>query len=214
MNLAGCLQRRYPSVTGLDGSWPSRVKVSLTGGELSTGRNDSGGPCKGMPVKKKPKNVRRKSMAKIEDALSKLTVKERCLVENIIAGKSRTEAAIRAGYDVGNPDSRKNRKKACDIASHVLEKPEVKEAFSTLLDQHNLSISRLLTKINEGLEATKTTGHIKVPDYMARFKYIEIALSLHGLPGKKKVEGAGEDLPYHERIKRIWARIEGEAPVD
>lgn len=194
-----------------------------------------------MSGKKQKAKPKRKSKAKqIEEALAKLTPKQRLLIEGAIRRKSKTDAAIDAGYDV-DPNSRQGRKNAHKIAATELAKPDMRAALNLLLEQHNLGISRLLDKIDEGLEATKTvavlvlpaptpgqkskagnelieanektTDWVTVPDMKIRHQYIETALALHGLPDKKKGEGEGEE-PYWKRIKRIWAEIGSDAPID
>lgn len=194
-----------------------------------------------MSGKKLKANLKRKTKAQlIEAALSKLTPKQRALVEGAIRRKSKTQNALDAGYKV-DPESRQGRKNAHKIAATELAKPDVKEALKLLLEQHNLGLSRILEKIDEGLEATKTvavlvlpapkpgekskagnelieanektTDWVTLPDLKIRHQYLETALALHGLPDRKKGEGDGLE-PYPERIKRIWLEIGPDAPID
>lgn len=198
-----------------------------------------------MPGKKKskekPQKKRKTKAQQIEEALSKLSLKQRALLENYVARKNRTEAAIAAGYEVSNPNSREGRKRLSAIGRQEMNRPDVKEALSLLLEKSNLGIMRLLDKISEGLEATKVVAlvslpaqrvgeksqsgnelieaseqaqsYAEVPDMAVRHKYLETALALHGLPEKRKEELQGQ-LPYHERIKRIWLEIGPDVPID
>lgn len=182
-------------------------------------------------AKEKPK---RKSRAqRVEDALGKLTIRERKMIQALLAGKTKAQAADEAGYLAGSSATTR-RINLSSLANRHLEKPEVKQALTVLLEESNLGISRLLRKISEGLEATKvvalvslpaqntgeesksgnemfganeqTQSYAEVPDMKVRHDYVKLALSLHGLPDRDKGEGDGES--YVERIRRIWKRQE------
>lgn len=187
--------------------------------------------------KEKPK--RRSRAQRIEDVLEKLTIRERKMIQAIIAGKTKAQAADEAGYLAGSSATTR-RINLSSLANRHLEKPEVKQALTVLLEESNLGISRLLKKISEGLEATKvvalvtlpmqkagegsksgnemflaneqTQSYAEVPDMKVRHDYVKLALSLHGLPEKEKSpEG---DIPYVERIRAFWRRMEEGAAVD
>ncbi|NKE69872.1 hypothetical protein [Candidatus Manganitrophus noduliformans] len=188
------------------------------------------GKAKVEKPKEKPKK-RRTRAQRIEDILGKLSIKERRLIEARLAGKTKTEAADYAGYVVAPKTKTKN---LCTLATRRLERPEVKQALTVLLEQYNLGIDRLLRKISEGTDATKvvalvaipiqktgeesksgnelqdaseqTQNYAEVPDMPTRLNYIKTALALHGLPDKDKGEGEGET--YAERIRAFWRRQE------
>ena len=154
-----------------------------------------------------------------------------------MAGKSRTEAAFRAGFDVGDPNSRDDRKRAHELATRALSQPNVKQAMDLLLEQQGLGIVTILEGIKEGTKATKvvavlnipaqktgeqsksgnelidanehTTSYAEVPDHPTRHKFLETALSLHGLPEKERAPLDGED--YQSFIRRVWKDVQGAA---
>lgn len=181
----------------------------------------------------KPKPKSKRGSKKIEAALARLTPKQRILVEGIMRGKSKTQATIDAGYEVGGATEREKRKRANHIGIKTLETPAVKSVLSQLLEQKGLGISELLDGLKEGTQATKvvaviqlpqpktgeesktgnelipaneqTTSYIEVPDHATRFKFIDKGLAIHGIPDRDNDPEGAE--PYHERINKIWNRL-------
>lgn len=108
------------------------------------------------------------------------TIKEKKFVKAYIESGNGTQAAMKA-YDVKDPNS------ASSIASENLRKLDI----STLMDNRGITDERLLDKLNEGLEATRsisaiagteanggTVDFVDVPDYAIRHKYLETGLKL------------------------------------
>lgn len=90
----------------------------------------------------------------------------------------------------------------------------IDDLLETLADGLKASTVTTVMVVNftdgEGKKSSVTKNLVEVPEHTIRHKYLETALALHGLPEKKKGEGDGE-LPYHERLQRIWNRINKEA---
>lgn len=185
-------------------------------------------------IEKRKEKPKRKSRAqRVEDALGKLTIRERKMIQSLLEGKSKKQAADDAGF-LAESSASTRRINLSAVANRHLEKPEVKQALSILLEQYNLGIDRLLRKISEGLDSTKvvalvslpaqktgeesksgneveeaseqTQNYAEVPDMKTRHDYLKTALALHGLPDKDKSDGEGET--YAERIRAFWKRQE------
>ena len=114
-----------------------------------------------------------------------LTPKQKRYVKEVVAGKSKQQAAITAGY---SPTTAKN-------AYDKVEKVGVKKAIEKALEKAGLTEDRIAAKINEGMEAQKiisanitskdadinTKDFIEVPDYQTQHKFLETAIRLKGL---------------------------------
>lgn len=108
------------------------------------------------------------------DALpdKKLTLKQRKWLKLYIETGNATEAAAQV-YDA------KDREGAAQIGWENLKKLDIRE----LMEEKGVSDHRLVTKIDEGLEATKlatsfTEADQLIPDYATRHKYLETSLKL------------------------------------
>ena len=140
----------------------------------------------------------------------KTTLKEKKLVKGIIAGKTRKQAAIEAGYAPKCADSQ---------ASQVLSKPNVQSEFQKALEKAGVTTARLAEKISEGLDSKKvisativagnsqeagstTNDFIEVPDYLAQHKFLDTALKLKGAYPSEKVEVKHEHT-FETRLKTI-----------
>ncbi len=144
-----------------------------------------------------------------------LTPKQAALVLGVVARKSATQAALDAGYDVGDPNDRNNRKKANWIARRELAKPHVKEVLREILEAHGVTVDYLVNHLKNGLEATRkiathTNGSkmasLDVPDWTSRAKYFQDAIRLLGLDTPESTEGEEED--YVDRIMRLRNNFE------
>lgn len=78
----------------------------------------------------------------------KLTIKEVSLIRGVIAGKTKRQAAMDAGYS-GTPEV------VSVTASKVLSKANVQEAMQQALAKHNLTPDRLAGVVADALGATK-----------------------------------------------------------
>src|SRR3990167_4599749 len=107
-----------------------------------------GKKAKKKAIQPQPKPRPKKRSKKVEAALSKLTMKERQLLESRMSGLSKTESATGVYGIAGDPRDRDTRKKAHKIAATVLRRPNVKEALDALLSEHNLALSRILDVID------------------------------------------------------------------
>ncbi len=130
-------------------------------------------------------------------AKPKLTPKQAKLVKATAMDPHATleERGLRAGYS------------GRQQAYRALKAPAVVDAMEKIRglmeEREKLSLGSLLTRIEEGLEATdlrsvKLDGDsmkpsVEVPDFAVRHKYLETALELRGLSGKKDeaTPGAG-----------------------
>ena len=98
----------------------------------------------------------------------------------------------------------KNKASASAIASELLAKPRIQEAFIMLLDKAGLSDEKLAKVLKQGLKARETrffadkgkvTDERVTIDYNARHKYLETALKT-----KKLLPQSGsEDNPIHTK---------------
>lgn len=117
-------------------------------------------------------------------AKGEMTAKQRKYVRGVVMGKSKTQAALAAGYAFPTAKT----------AVQSIEKPYVKEAIERALDKAGITEERIAQKINEGLEAKRTVGFgddnvIEAPDYQVQHKYLETAIKLKGLD-KSESSGA------------------------
>ena len=101
---------------------------------------------------------------------------------------------------------------AANIASDILKKPEI----IRLMEVKGIGLGRLLKKLDEGLEATRTisalTGKnakgtdmdfIDVPDYSVRHKYLETAAKWYGIEGKEAIGVRSDGESIEVVIKSI-----------
>jgi len=145
----------------------------------------------------------------------RLTVRERKFIMGLADGKSQTQAAKDAGY---------SKKTAYSIASEKLKKPDIQQSLQALMETRGLSDDRLLSVVEDGLQAQKAIGYlhqykkgedgrvegvkpdevmsndfIEYPDHSTRHKYLVTALELRG--HIKKVNG--------DQIIQIFVTQEG-----
>lgn len=129
----------------------------------------------------------------------KLTLKQRRWLKLYLELGNATEAAMQS-YDC------KDRESAAQIGYENLRKLD----YTDFLEEAGITDNLLLKKTVEGLDANRTvsavntgknstassTDFIDVPDYMVRFKYLEIAYKLkHRLIERKDITTDGRSLP-------------------
>ena len=102
-----------------------------------------------------------------------MTIKERRLIQGVVAGKSQTQAAIAAGY---SPRS------ANEQASRALAKDNVRSSLERLMDREGLTERKLLQPIKEGMAAKALYQGLETPapDHMSRLRSTEMAWKLRG----------------------------------
>jgi hypothetical protein len=111
----------------------------------------------------------------------KLTVKEIKLVDGIVRGKTKRQAAIDAGY------TGKTIETIGVTASQVLRKPNVQELLAQAFERHGITIDAATKPIADGLKAEKeqfdkdgeTVG--TSPDHSIRLKASGMAFNLMGI---------------------------------
>lgn len=121
------------------------------------------------------------------------TIKEKKFVKEYLATGNATEAAARV-YDVSS------RETAATIGNENLIKLEI----SDLMDQMGISDERLVSVLDEGLQANRTISAIAgteanggtvdfvdVPDFQTRHRYLETGLKLKDKFPSTKVEHDG-----------------------
>lgn len=135
-----------------------------------------------------------------------LTVKQAQLVKGIVAGKTKKQAAVDAGY---------SERAAGSAASEALRIPKVQQAFERALKKAGLTDEKLAGVLKDGLEANRvvsarivksrptnmdeelaeanqnTDDFIEVPDHATRHKYLETAIKVRRLDPAVKVEHSG-----------------------
>jgi hypothetical protein len=121
----------------------------------------------------------------------KLTVKQAKLINGIIAGKTKRQAAKDAGYS-GNPES------LSAGASQVLKKVNVQEAMMEAMTRAGIDADLLAGTIKRGLTATKgvivrdpgavdsdesanSAFYEEVPDHAIRHRFLETSLKIAGV---------------------------------
>jgi hypothetical protein len=134
---------------------------------------------------------------------TKLTGKQRKLVQGIAQGKSQRQAAKAAGMD-------------STYASKVLKKPQVSATLQELMEKSGLGNSVLLSKHRELLNASRTVSaisgkdanagtvdFIEVPDSPVQVKALDLAYKLRGAY-IDKLEISGE-IRYHRVVSNVNA---------
>ncbi len=115
-------------------------------------------------------------------AKPKVTVREAKLVQGVVAGKTKRQAAKDAGYG-GSPETLSVR------ASSVLKKRNVQDYYAELMAKHEITVERALKPISKALDAKKTvvTGdgdnasYNEVDDLDMQLKGSDRALKLLGV---------------------------------
>lgn len=108
-----------------------------------------------------------------------ITVKQRKYIRGVMAGKSKYQAAVEAGY----------AENTANDPSRNVEKQGVKEELNRALEKAGITTQRIADKVNEGLEAKKTTflgqgensTFMESPDHAIQHKYLETAIKLKGI---------------------------------
>jgi hypothetical protein len=134
---------------------------------------------------------------------TKLTGKQRKLIQGIAKGKSQRQAAKAAGMD-------------STYASKVLKKPQVSATLQDLMEKSGLGNAVLLSKHRELLNASRTVSaisgkeanagtvdFIEVPDSPVQVKALDLAYKLRGAY-IDKVEISG-DIRYHRIVSNVDA---------
>src|SRR5262245_22005736 len=130
-----------------------------------------------------------------------LTLKQRQFISNKIAGQSGATAARNAGYSES-------------VAAHAdrIITSAVQAAFRDMLHAAGLSDETLVTRIEEGLNATivsKATAHADrevLVDFSERREMVELALRLTGRLTNKHEIGIGG--PDGEPVNKIVVEVE------
>jgi len=131
-----------------------------------------------------------------------LTIKQRKWLKLYIKEGNATKAAMEV-YDC------KDEHSAAQIGYENLRKLDIAE----VMEEKGISNNKLLNKVNEGLEATRTisavkgtsanggtTDFIDVPDYATQHKYLETALRLKKIINDKSL---GIELKDEDKIIRV-----------
>jgi len=125
--------------------------------------------------------------------MKKLSIKDSKFLDTLLATGNLSEAAKAAGSKGKDVHSLSTR------GGQILKRLEV--TLDELMDLHGLTTSKLVKKLNEGLDATKviscniiakdgegmadahsmTKDFIDIEDYPTRHKYIELAFKVRGL---------------------------------
>lgn len=125
-------------------------------------------------------------MAKTATPLAKkksITIRERKLIEGVIAGKTKRQAAIDAGYQGKTPEV------ISVAASNVLKKSNVQDALQEALEAHGLTPYKIVAVVADGMKADKVviTGKDEeafadvVPDHSIRLKAAGMAAQFMGI---------------------------------
>jgi hypothetical protein len=117
------------------------------------------------------------SRSRIAHTMIGLTPKQAKFVESYIHEPNATQSAIQAGY---------SDKTAYAIGYENLNKPQVKSAIISILEQQGCTDTHLSRRIYESTNAEKvvssyTEGDSIQPDHAIRLKGVELALRLKGL---------------------------------
>lgn len=115
-------------------------------------------------------------------AKPKVTVREAKLVQGVVAGKTKRQAAKDAGYG-GSPETLSVR------ASSVIKKSNVQDYYAELMAKNEITVERALKPISKALDAKKTvvTGdgdnasYNEVDDLDMQLKGSDRALKLLGV---------------------------------
>lgn len=115
-------------------------------------------------------------------AKPKVTVREAKLVQGVVAGKTKRQAAKDAGYG-GSPETLSVR------ASSVIKKSNVQDYYAELMAKNEITVERALKPISKALDAKKTvvTGdgdnasYNEVDDLDMQIKGSDRALKLLGV---------------------------------
>ena len=83
-------------------------------------------------------------------AKPKVSPKEAKLVQGVIAGKTKRQAAIDAGYTNSTPEA------ISSSASQTLKKINVQDYYAELMAKHEITVERALKPISKALDAKKT----------------------------------------------------------
>lgn len=116
-------------------------------------------------------------------AKPKVSPKEAKLVQGVIAGKTKRQAAIDAGYTNSTPEA------ISSSASQTLKKLNVQDYYDELMAKHEITVERALKPISKALDAKKTvvTGdgdnasYNEVDDLDMQLKGSDRALKLLGV---------------------------------
>lgn len=116
-------------------------------------------------------------------AKPKVSPKEAKLVQGVIAGKTKRQAAIDAGYTNSTPEA------ISSSASQTLKKLNVQDYYAELMAKHEITVERALKPISKALDAKKTvvTGdgdnasYNEVDDLDMQLKGSDRALKLLGV---------------------------------
>jgi len=149
-----------------------------------------------------------------------LSPRRRRLIKILLCGDAKTkkEALNSAGYSEST---------ATKIPHLIIGNSRFQTAMQKALEEQNITEFRLARKIDQGLDATKlisaivvapdgegmkeadsmTKDFIEVPDYFARHKYLETALTLRGDFLEKKVEATLTVETHEQRLARLREKI-------
>lgn len=106
------------------------------------------------------------TLAVMANKSRKPTLKQTKLIKGIISGKTKTQAALDAGYGKG-----KNAASAAVQANGELKNPKVQAAFELALEEAGLSLPVLAQEVKRGLARGKMGNHDS---------YLKIALNGRG----------------------------------
>jgi phage terminase small subunit len=150
----------------------------------------------------------------VEKKEKSLDMREEKVVRNLLAGMSKKDALMSAGYAKSTAEDR---------AADVIGKPRIQKRIEQLMDERGLDDGTFLTTLQEGLEANKvisamviakdgegmkdansmTKDFFEVPDYDARHKYLVTGLKLKGHLKESKSDVNLLIETHEQRLKRL-----------
>lgn len=133
-----------------------------------------------------------------------LTPRERKMVKDLVAGKSKKEALMSAGY---------SEQTALKNPSVILGKNRIQTAFQKLMEKKGLTDGKLLGVLGDGLKAkrvvsavilgTDTHDFVEVDDHQTRHKFLDTALKLKNRYPAEKHELDITVETYEQRLRRL-----------
>jgi phage terminase small subunit len=149
------------------------------------------------------------------DLLDELDMRERRYIEGRLAGKSKTQAALDAGYT----------ESMAAKAGDKIESKDVRRAFQELARQA-VPTEKIMQRLAEGLDAVrlkpvvrdkKIIGTVEEPDYRERREYMELASRYGGrYIDRSEIDLSGEVNvgDPEQRIRELLDRADSRrAPV-
>lgn len=115
----------------------------------------------------------------------KLNTRERKFIKNLAQGMSMTTAMRQAGYSENTA--------RCKAGIKVKES-RIAIAFNELMERAGITDEKLASTLHDGLNATRidlNNAEVKIPDFLARYKFLDAALKIkrHYPPDRQELSG-------------------------